>query len=172
MPHTELLPPPPPLVLDRKEPLACLAITHCHLCEPQYWPLPRTPHSYTEGLCPRPNPQLMALGYSLLTPPPILADSEAWLWWKDPSPNCHTQAQVHCRGKNFCPRPLSAKPLSQERQEKGRPRRRESLLPKKPRGDIGVPRAASSTVSPSSDLSLCCCPSSHSETYSRKGAAK
>lgn len=69
MPHPELLPPPPPLVLDRKEPLACLAITHCHLCEPQYWPLPRTPHSYTEGLCPQPNPQLMAPGYSLLTPP-------------------------------------------------------------------------------------------------------
>lgn len=138
-PHTELPPPPPTLMPDRREPLACLAIAHCPPCEPQCWPLPRTPDSYTEGPHPQLlNPQLTALGCSLLTPT-ILAESENWLWWEDPSPNCHTQAQVHFQGKNVCPWPLSAKRLSQERQEKGRPRRRESLLPKSPMATSGSP---------------------------------
>lgn len=138
-PHTELPPPPPTLMPDRREPLACLAIAHCPPCEPQCWPLPRTPDSYTEGPHSQLlNPQLIALGCSLLTPT-ILAESENWLWWEDPSPNFHTQAQVHFQGKNVCPWPLSAKRLSQERQEKGRPRRRESLLPKSPMATSGSP---------------------------------
>lgn len=100
-PHTELPPPPPTLMPDRREPLACLAIAHCPPCEPQCWPLPRTPDSYTEGLHPQLlNPQLTTLGCSLLTPT-ILAESENWLWWEDLSPNCHTQAQVHFEVKMF-----------------------------------------------------------------------